>query len=254
MEIVNDGGGKDFALEIASVVYDTQFAFDWDVVQLTFTLLQGAQDLHDAAELVRRSQIESIWRQIAWTYEALYESAATAQAFVVLSAAQEKDSEKELGMRYRFQRELESFLFRLFSLRERLFHLSNVYHRRGLTRAQINGRYWADLKREGLQGEFVAAVDQFLDNPIVVRFIRLRNDMTHNFELALVGIGWPTLTALPEQNGITGIGFGSQYEGLVNFDQAVADLRVVFEAITRLLRGLDGILRRDFQVIASPRS
>ena len=101
---------------------------------------------------------------------------------------------------------------------------------------------------------FVTAVDQFLDDQVVAKFIRLRNDMTHNFELALVGIGWPTLTALPEQNGITGIGFGARYEGLVNFDQAVADLRVVFEAITRLLRELDGILRRDFQVRVSPQS
>ena len=247
MEIVNDGGGKEFALEIASVVYDTQLAFDWDVVQLTFRLSEGPMEIGDMDELVRRSHLQSIWNQVAWTYDALYDGTSTARAFVVLSEAQDGDSEKQLGMRYRFQRELESVLFRMFSLRERLFHLSNAYHRRGLTRDRIRGGYWAELKRAGVQDDFVAAVDEFLDDQVVGRFIRLRNDMTHNFELAIVGIGWPTLTHLPEKNGITGVGFGARYEGLMDFDQAVSDLRVVFEAITRMLRKLDGILLQDFR-------
>lgn len=242
---------KEFALEIASGIYDSQLNFDWDTTSLSFNLgngLQGALDCGDPQIAIRYSEVESIWRQIAWTYDALHTYAATANGFAALAGMFEEPP-KKLGMKVRFQREFEGFLFRLFSFRERLFHLSNAFHARGLTRRQIRGSYWDELLQAGVNDEFVDAVTFFLADATVAKWLQLRNEMTHNFELSLVGIGWAPLGQLKDENGqpLNGIALGQAYDGSVNYDLAVSELRLVFESITTLLRRLDAVLLAKFQ-------
>ena len=249
--VMDDGGGKHFALHIAEVVYDGQAAFDWKVCQPSFDLadnwLQRVLMTGGPGEAVRFSQLESTWRQIAWSYGALEVNAATAMSFLPLVDSYPEDSAEHLGMKSRFQREFECFLFRLFALRERIYHLSNIYHRSQFKRRDLRGGYWKALKDSRAQDDFISLVDQFLETPAVGRFLRLRHDMTHNFELALVGIGWAPLCPRYDSEGkINGIGLGATYEGAVDLNEVVAELRLVFEAITVMLEGLDLVLRAEF--------
>lgn len=249
--VVDDGGGKAFALQIAEQIYDCQASFDWDFCDPRFNLgenwLQRILMTRGPAEAIRLSEIESLWRQIAWSYRALGVNASTAMGFCQLMADCQEEPAKHYGMKMRFQSEFESFLFRLFSLRERIFHMSNFYHRKEFNRRDLRGGYWKALKDGGTQDEFTKAVDEFLEVPGVDHFLRLRRDMTHNFELSLVGIGWaPLVPKRDEQGKVVGILLGASYQGSVDFDMVVVELRHVYEAITRMLRQLDVVLGAEF--------
>jgi hypothetical protein len=255
-------GDKKHYLEVAERRYEVmkELAMKIPVFQLAFRKLRrGGSESPD--KNFRMSNLESWWRQIFSLYYGLSRSLQRGLSYYEVADSFSKEEPKMYGMIQNFQFYFEDFLFRLFSLMDKVGQISNVYHNLGYDIEDVTLlkviKKWEDpsigikpkppIKPCSIDDSFTQSVQKhYCNSKTMTRLREIRHHMIHKLGIAFIGIGYPFIHR-KKTSGSVVYTYGG-YEMKLEPKEMKNLVLDAFNEVTEMLKELDEILDSEWKV------